>query len=125
MTPHDQYPTTAKNLDRLAQFLNQELEKPTLADTIPDSAHIFHGAYNDPTLTDHNVKMATNMLMGMVLGLREEAPLIMIYEIRPGQYKIIDLATAERKRQVLQLAETLHKQSQQAVQAEVETLLAG
>lgn len=34
-----------KNLDRLSDFLNRELDKPTLASQIPNGAHIFHGSY--------------------------------------------------------------------------------
>ena len=35
---------TSKNLDQLSDFLNQELDNPTLTSQIPDGAHIFHGS---------------------------------------------------------------------------------
>jgi len=37
---------TDKNLDRLVDFLNLELGKSSLAEQIPNGAHIFHGSYN-------------------------------------------------------------------------------
>ena len=49
---------TGKNLDRLTDFLNQEVENSTLASQIPDGAHIFHGSYSDKDLTQGNLKLA-------------------------------------------------------------------
>ena len=46
---------TSKNLDRLSDFLNRELENPTFASQIPDGAHIFHGSHSDTDLTQGNL----------------------------------------------------------------------
>lgn len=83
---------TDKNLDQLADFLNQELAHPTLGSQIPDGAHIFHGSYNDKELTQENLNLATNLLLGMTLGYVEGAPLIMLFEYGHGKQTVVDLS---------------------------------
>lgn len=115
---------TDKNLDRLMAFLINELEHPALATQIPDGAHIFHGAYNDLALTQANLNMAMTVLLGMVLGLREEAPLVLLFEHKPGQYTVVNLSTEERKRQVRAFAETFQAQNRQEILTQINELLA-
>jgi hypothetical protein len=116
---------THKNLDRLTDFLTSELEQPALAAQIPNGAYIFHGAYDDRALTEANLKMASATLIGMALGLREEAPLVMIFEAKAGEHVLIDLSTEERKGKVRRLAEEFQEQHQQEVLMEINELIAG
>jgi hypothetical protein len=115
---------TDKNLDRLAHFLMNEMEHPSLAAQIPDGAHIFHGTYDDMELTYANIKMAATMLIEMALGICEDASLIMLFEYKPGQQTVIDLSTEQRKRQVQGLLVAFQEQSQQEMVAEINELLA-
>ena len=124
MVQSRQMSVTEKNLDRLTDFLRGELEHPALAEQIPNGAHIFHGAYNDIALTQANLKMAAAVLIGMALGLREEAPLVMVFETKPGHQALIDLSTEERKRKAHTFTEQFQEQSQQEVLAEIEQLIA-
>ncbi len=124
MTEIDQASITDKNLDRLADFLASELEQPALASQIPSGAHIFHGAYNDMELTQANLKMATGMLLGMTLGLCEEAPLVMLFETKPGRQVVIDLSTEEKKHKVKAFTEMFQEQNKQEVLIEIDELMA-
>ena len=115
---------TDKNLDRLTHFLMNEIEQPSLAAQIPNGAHIFHGTYDDMELTYANIKMAAAMLMEMALGICEEAPLVMIFEYKPGQQTTIDLSTEERKRKAQGVLEAFQEQSRQEMVSEIDELLA-
>lgn len=115
---------TDKNLDRLTHFLMNEMEQPSLAVQIPNGAHIFHGTYDDMELTYANIRMATAMLIEMTLGLCEEAPLIMVFEYKPGQQTMIDLSTEERKHRARGLLEAFQEQSKQEMVTEINELLA-
>jgi hypothetical protein len=114
---------TGKNLDRLAEFLNRELDHPTLAVQIPSGAHIFHGSYDDTELTQSNLKLATNILLGMTLGYVEEAPLMMVFEYKPGQATVIDLSGEGFKREAKGVLETLYEQSQRKMAAKINELM--
>jgi len=124
MAKTKQASVTDKNLDRLTQFLTNELENPALAAQIPSGAHIFHGSSEDMELTQANIKLAAAMLMEMTLGTCKEAPLMMVFETKSGQQAIIDLSTTERKRKAQSLLETFQEQSQQEVVTEIDKLLA-
>ena len=95
MAGNKQMSVTEKNLDRLADFLSSELEQSTLTGQIPNGAYIFHGAYNDMALTQANLRMSAVTLMGMALGLREEAPVVMLFKAKSGQHVVINLAAEE------------------------------
>lgn len=124
MAESEQISVTDKNLDRLANFLTSELANPELAGQIPSGAHIFHGAYNDMALTQANLKMATTMLIAMSLGLREQQPLVMLFEYEPDQQTIINLSTEERKRKAQAFAEMFQQQSQEELLMEINQLKA-
>ena len=114
---------TDKNLDRLADFLNQELENPTLASQIPDGAHIFHGSYSGTDLTQGNLKLATKILLGMVLGYIEDAPLMMLLEQKPGKQTLLDLSGMLPKEQVQAFIGRFQEQRQKEMTAEINKLL--
>ncbi|MCA9950468.1 MAG: hypothetical protein KDE48_12535 [Anaerolineales bacterium] len=71
---------TDQNLEHLSDFLNQIVANSTQNQQIPDGAHIFHGSADDLDLTKANIRLASQVLLGMSLGYVEEAPLIMVYE---------------------------------------------
>lgn len=84
----------------LARFLGNELAQVTsLAPQIPDGAFIFHGSYDDPTLTKAEIEKAADLLIRMQLGVEDEAPVIIIFEYAPQQYRVVDFATDQRKHQ--------------------------
>lgn len=114
---------TDKNLDRLATFLNRELERPTFASQIPSGTHIFHDSYRDAKLTEANFKLATDILLGMTLGYVEEAPLMMVFEYKPGQETLIDLSSKVYKRKARSFVETFRKQSQKDMTVDINELL--
>lgn len=124
MTRIDKDEITDKNLDRLAEFLAGVTENAALADNIPNGAHLFHGSFNDPVLTQANIELATSILMEMTLGISEESPLIMLFEHQPGQRAVIDLASTERKQKAQALIEAFREQSKLEVQTEINDLLA-
>lgn len=107
MQPDNQALSTDKNFDRLAELLDRETKTPDLAKQIPDGAHLFHGAYNDEALTRTNLKLASKILLGMALGYVEEAPLMMVFEQKPGEFKVIDLITQVQKQRVQMLITSL------------------
>jgi hypothetical protein len=55
----------------------------------------------------------------MQLGVEEEAPVIIIFEYASQQYRVIDFATKQRKRQAQDWLQTFRQQSQQAVEYEI------
>ena len=124
MGANNQTRLTDKNLDRLAEFLNRELEQPTLGAQIPSGAHIFHGSYDDVTLTQANLKLATHILLGMTLGYVEEAPLLMVFEYKPGRERLIDLSSEVYKRKARTFVETFREQSQRDMAVRINKLLA-
>jgi len=115
---------TDKNLDRLADFLNRELEGPGLAEQIPDGAYIFHGSYNDAALTQANLELASKIFLGMTLGYIEDAPVMMIFEYKAGKQTIIDLSSKAQKAKVQQFIEMFQEQSRQDITGKVNELLA-
>lgn len=115
---------TGKNLDRLSDFLNQELDNPTLASQIPDGAHIFHGSYSDTDLTQENLNLATKLLLGMTLGYVEDAPLMMVFEHKDGKHILLDLSETVQKRQAQAFIGRFQKQSQKKMTAKINQFLA-
>jgi hypothetical protein len=115
---------TDENLDRLSDFLTQELDNPTVSSQIPDGAHIFHGSYNDPDLTQENLNLAAKLLLGMTLGYVEDAPLMMVFEQKNGNRVLIDLSETLQKKQALAFIGRFQKQSQQKMTAKINQFLA-
>lgn len=115
---------TSKNLDRLTDFLNQELINPTFSSQIPDGAHIFHGSYSDSDLTQGNLKLAAKILLGMTLGYVDEAPLIMVFEQEQGKQTLLDLSETLQKEQAQAFIGRFQKQNQKKMTAKINQLLA-
>ena len=115
---------TGKNLARLTDFLNQELEHSTLASQIPDGAHIFYGSYSDTDLTQGNLKLATKILLGMTLGYIEDAPLMMLFEQKQGKQTLLDLSGMLQKEQAQAFISRFQEQRQKEMTAEINKLLA-
>ena len=115
---------TDKNLDRLSDFLNRELDNPTFASQIPDGAHIFHGSYGDTELTQGNLNLATKLLLGMTLGYVEEAPLMMVFENKDGKHILLDLSETRQKKQAQAFIGQFQKQSQKTMAAKINQFLA-
>jgi arginine/lysine/ornithine decarboxylase len=65
---------TAKNLDRLAEFLTRQQENADLVDQIPDGAHIFQGAYDDSELTQENVNHFSRAIAASHRNLSKAQP---------------------------------------------------
>ncbi len=111
-----------QTIDRLGDFLLREMATPSLAAQIPDGAHLFHGAYNDAELTQQSLKLAGDVLLGMLLGYVEDAPLLMLYEYQPKRERLIDLSSDAHKQSALNLLAsfreaTLHGTAQQLIVA--------
>jgi hypothetical protein len=116
---------TDKNLDRLADLLTSELQTSSVSDQIPDGAHLFHGAYNDLSLTNANLDLASEVLLGMILGYVEQAPLTMVFERAPGQNTVIDLSDETNKQRAEAFVELFRRDTQRnAVDRISELLLA-
>ncbi|MBS1249363.1 MAG: hypothetical protein MAG431_00941 [Chloroflexi bacterium] len=115
---------TNKNLDRFSKFLTREIKKPALSDQIPSEAHIFHGAYNDANLTQANLEMATNIMLGMTLGYVKEAPLIMIFEHQPNQEMVINLSSESRKKSTQEYIHSIHIKNQLEFKNKINELVA-
>lgn len=111
MGKNNQASLTDRNLDRLAEFLNCELEQPTLAAQIPSGAHLFYGSYSDATLTQSNLQMVSKTLLGITLGYIKDAPLIMMFECEPGRQMVIDLSSEAQKDEARMLVEGFQEQS--------------
>jgi len=113
---------TDKNLDRLSEFLNRELEQPNLAGQIPNRAHLFYGSSNDPELTQKNLQLVSKTLIGMALGYVQNAPLVMMFEYKPGKHKVIDLSDDIEKNKIRNVIEKFQKQSQHEMVAKINEL---
>lgn len=122
MSKNNDNDLTDKNLDRLADFLNQELAQPTLGLQIPDGAHIFHGSYNDKELTQGNLNLATKLLLGMTLGYVDEAPLVMVFEYGNGKQTVVDLSETIQKQYVQTFIGQFQQQSEQKMRAKIKQL---
>jgi len=112
MERNNQASLTDKNLDRLAEFLNCELEQPTLAAQIPNGAHLFYGSYSDATLTQDNLQLVSKTLLGITLGYIKDAPLIMMFEYGPGKQTVIDLLGEAQKDRARMFIAGFQEQSQ-------------
>ncbi|MFZ2360625.1 MAG: hypothetical protein WA040_14895 [Anaerolineae bacterium] len=114
---------TDKNLDRLANFLTSELAVPSVSEQIPDGAHLFHGAYNDLSLTNANLDLASEVLLGMILGYVDQAPLMMVFERAPGQNTVIDLSDETHKQRAEAFIELFRRDSQRSAVDRISALL--
>lgn len=114
---------TDKNLDRLSEFLNHELRQPMLSAQIPDGAHLFYGSYNDPTLTQENLRLVSKTLLGMTLGYVEDARLAMIFESQNGKQKVIDLSDETVKARFRSFIEKFQQQRQYEMAAKINELI--
>ena len=123
MGRHNHADGTDKNLDRLADFLTNELAMPAVSDQIPDGAHLFHGAYNDLSLTNANLDLASEVLLGMILGYVEPAPLMMVFERASGQNTIIDLSDETHKQRAEAFIELFRRDSQRSAVDRISQLL--
>ena len=123
MQVNEQANLTDKNLDRFAEFLNHELERPDLAEQIAEGTHVFHGSYSDTALTQSNLKLASKVLLGMTLGYVEEAPLVMVFEYKPDKHTVIDLS-AETKSKAQEFIQKFQEQNQQDVISKLDALVA-
>lgn len=123
MGRNDQTDVTDKNLDRLADFLTSEMAMPSVSDQIPNGAHLFHGAYNDLSLTNANLDLASEVLLGMTLGYVEQAPLVMVFERAPGQNTIIDLSDEISKQRAEAFIELFRRDSQRSAVDRISALL--
>lgn len=114
--PADEVSFTDSAIDRLEALLTGELEELAMADQIPDGAHLFHGTFDAPKLTDHSLKLAGDILLGMMLGYVEEAPLVLLYEHQPAQLRLIDLASDAHKQRAREVIQTFQAVSSRVVQ---------
>ncbi|MCB0193677.1 MAG: hypothetical protein KDJ65_17145 [Anaerolineae bacterium] len=120
MAKNNQASLINRGLDKFSHFLSNELAQVTnLAAEIPDQAYIFHGSYNDPALTEVEIEKAADLLVRMQLGVEEEAPVIIVFEYAPQQYRIVDFATDQRKRQAQEWLQSFRQQSRQAIDYEI------
>ena len=115
---------TSKNLDRLSDFLDRELENSTWASQIPEGAHIFHGSYSDTDLTQGNLNLAAKLLLGMTLGYVEDAPLMMLFEHTHGKHILLDLSETLQKKQAQAFIGRFQKKSQKKMTAKINQFLA-
>lgn len=115
MAENNDIDLTAKNLDHLAEFLNDWQENQQLVDQIPDGAHIFHGAYDDSELTQENVNLASKIALGMALGYVEEAPLIMLFENEQQKQVVLNLSTTIFRGQSRQVIETYQRRNRKKI----------
>jgi hypothetical protein len=100
------------------------VRKTGLAAQIPGGTHIFHGSCSDAELTQANLKLTTHILLGVTLGYVEEAPLMMVFEYKPGQETLINLSSEVYKRKAQRFVETFREQSQQEMAVEINAFLA-
>lgn len=115
---------TDRNLDRLSNLLIQQLEDPTIADQIPNGAHIFHGSNDDMALTQDNLQLAARILLGMTVGYVDDAPLVMVYEHKPGQQMVVDLSGELQKDRALTFVEEFQEQNQEEMNVKIRKALA-
>lgn len=105
---------TEKNLERLAALLHRDVgETASIVSQIPDGAHIFHGTRMDETLTQANLALASKILLGMTLGYVDEAPLVMIFETKTGEYQVLDLLDEAQRERAEAFVETFQSQNEQ------------
>lgn len=124
METNNNFDLTGRNLEQLTDFLNRELEKKSsLASQIPEGAHIFHGSFNDADLTQANLKLATKILLGMTLGYVEDAPLVMVFEQKPGKQALLDLSGESQKERAQMFIEKFQEQSQQDMAGKISDLM--
>lgn len=123
MRKNKQVSLTDKNLDRLAEFLNREMKQPVLSEQIPDGAHLFYGSYNDPTLTQENLRLVSKTLLGMTLGYIEDAPLVMMFEFKDGKQKVIDLSDEMEKAKIRSFIEKFQQERQHEMAAKINELI--
>ncbi len=123
MGRHNHPDVTDKNLERLADFLTSEVAAPSVADQIPDGAHLFHGAYNDLSLTNANLDLASEVLLGMILGYVEPAPLMMVFERAPGQNTVVDLSDETNKQRAEAFVDLFRRDSQRSAVNRISELL--
>jgi len=114
---------TDVNLDRLAEFLNRELEQSTLAAKIPSGAHIFHGARDDVASTQSNLQLVSKILLGMALGYVEDAPLMMVFEYGPGMQTVVDLSDDVQKDRVRTFVEGFQEQNRREMVVRINELV--
>ncbi len=115
---------TDKNLDHFAEFLRNELNNSSLSAQIPNGAHIFHGAYDDENLTQANLKIATNIMLGMSLGYVDEAPLMMIFKYQENRNTLIDLYSQAYKQNTQNLIHSMREENQHQLSNKIEELVA-
>lgn len=109
-----------RGIDKFSEFLSNELTQVTnLAPQIPDQAFVFHGSYDDPALTQAEIKKATDLLVRMELGVEEEAPIVIVFEYAQEAYRVIDFATEQRKHQAQSWLESFRVQSQRDIEHEI------
>ena len=118
----DNLSSTDKAIDRLGDFLLREMETLALADQIPDGAHLFHGAFDDEDLTQHSLKLAGDILLGMLLGYVDDAPLVMLYEYQPKREALIDLSSDACKQGALNVISSCQEANLRAVYGTIEKL---
>ncbi len=123
MRKNNEVSLTDKNLDCLAEFLNQELKQPMLSAQIPDGAHLFYGSYNDPAMTQENLQLVSKTLIGMILGYIEDAPLIMMFEYKHGKQMVIDLSDEMEKAKIRRFIEKFQKQNQKEMVTKINELV--
>ena len=123
MRRNNQVNLTDKNLECLSEFLNRELKQPSLAEQIPDRAHLFYGSYNDPVLTQDNLRLVSKTLLGITLGYVEDAPLVMIFKSRDGNQMVIDLSDDMEKAKIRLFIEKFQKQRQHEMVAKINELV--
>jgi hypothetical protein len=123
MKKDSQNSLTAENLDRFAEFLNRELGQPTLAAQIPKGAHIFHGSRDNAALTQANLQLISKILLGIMLGYVEDAPLMMVFEYEPGRHRVIDLLDNAQKDKARRFIEGFQEQSQHEMIGKIDELV--
>ena len=89
----------------------------------PDGAHLFHGAANDLSLTNANLDLASEVLLGMIFGYVEQAPLMMVFERSPGQKTIIDLSDETYKQRAEAFVELFRRDTQRSAVDRISVLL--
>lgn len=114
---------TDATIDRFGDFLLNEMKQPALADQIPDGAHLFHGTFDAPELTQQSLKLAGDILLGMMLGYVEEAPLLLLYEFRPSQMRLVDLSSDTHRQRALDAIRSFQTTSAEAIQNRLEMAL--
>jgi hypothetical protein len=124
MGKNNQSDLTDKNLDQLNEFLNKELAGKGLAAQIPDGAHLFYGSATNAELTRDNLDLAAKVLLGMMLGYIEDAPLTMVYEKQPGHQIALDLSTMLSKKQAESAILRFQRESRQRIGSQIEKALA-